>query len=185
MKDEILRLLKEREHSYRCVLAQAALAKDGGVWKNVFTRFIALYRSDEEPVPLHYDYGEFLMVSRPLQMGEFQAVLESLEKDKKLFVPGTPLVPDVPMEGVFEQRQDEAKYLHSDEPHFKLHWPTNFYLFNPSSNCISSGKRAWALSHRDFPLFPDSTAAFESVFRVNVRGLTWEKAIAFCLESVP
>jgi len=145
----IVRLLQERERLYGWVAGRTFLSRNrvGEDWARAATRIEVLYKEDEKPEELRWEYDHGMLVKFALFQDEFVRMLDALIEKGQLNLPGNPPI-EVNLEGGFMP----GEYLPSKGWGFAFPWPANFYQFGQHTPAYPS-QRPFISRHA--PAFTD------------------------------
>lgn len=170
VREEIIKLLKERESSYGYVMVSTALSmsEKENIWKNIITEVEVLHKDEEKPPENKYNYKNFSLSKVILKSNDFVKLLDKIVEDNILAIKD---LPEIKIEGAFE-KADWMRLIPSNDRVFGLNWPCNGYNFASSTKeSFPSGP----FVSSNLPLFPDGRLAIR-----NMIGLDLSKYDQYC-----
>jgi len=123
---EIRRIIRNRESTYGRVKVTTALVKWAGNWKLVLARYAVLPSDDLTEYAKSFDYDDFHLHENTVTIEQFLSLLESIEHDGTLRVPGSE---GVSVNGRIQKWPNTNNHQPSSESAFNLDWPADSYAF--------------------------------------------------------
>jgi len=155
VKDEIISILKKNRELYEDILVQSAIVKENGVWKNVVTKVVPLYKNEKHALVKTLDYGDFVIIEDIISANELAEKLEQLISEEKFTIKGHTLQKDGPI--YFEK----VRPMESKNDLFNVGWSADCYMvrLNERSRIHIPSEPLLTLKN---PLFPNAYHAIKN-----------------------
>lgn len=162
IKDEIKKLIKNREGTYKSALITTALSKVQDSWRNVFTKITLSNKDGDVSEKLEYD--NFILSKVSITVDEFLKILDDLILKGDLKIKNCP---DVKATGTFEYDR-YWRYRSSNDDWLKNEWPMHNYIFKIGKQTPAYPPNGPLISTQH-PHFQDGQSAIKYYFGFDLR----------------
>jgi len=155
VKDEILSILDKNKEFFGAVRVQSAIVREKGLYRNIVTKIVPLYKNKKHTPVETLDYGDFVLVEDIISVENLKKELEELISKEEFRIKAYTLQKDDTIQ--FEK----VSLLESGDELFNLGWSAHWYMvrINESSITHIPTKPLLALKN---PLFPHAYHAIKS-----------------------
>lgn len=173
VKKEILGIIDKRRNTYGKVLAQSAILRREGRWRNIVTKLLPLYVGEKPGKLEKLDYGEFAIIESLISLGNLSKLIKSLsqEKDTTISIDNYEIEIKV---GSFSSGYE----YDSGSDYLNVGWFFKSFVFS-----CSRESRIGPLVSPKLPLFPDSNDAIKKHIGIDLAVSSSNYGIAICLPS--
>lgn len=155
-ENEIYRLLESRKENYGDVLLKVIFIKDDTTndLRNHLTIFEVLHKDDELPSEFYYDYGDYILARKIININSLKIIIQKLIHEGLLQIKG---LPNIFIEGYID-KDNEWPSKPSNEKPLGLLWGFNEFVLRADEK-FKSRRNSRPILSKDLPFFPDSDGA--------------------------
>jgi len=146
-QQELLSLIEKRRSQYGQVLVSSVLIKNGDLWRNSLTHFMALPKEAQYKLPKTLDYSDIIAIKTLISIDELKEVANQLFSGK-VIIRG---LPPIDFKGHYYSTFE--LYYKSGDEYINSKWPSNVYhIVSEDSTRGPINRRRIATT--DAPFFP-------------------------------
>lgn len=162
---ELFELWESRAHTYGEVSFGAAIVNENAAWKNLFTYFLPLQRTDRAPSGVSADYKDFKILSGSLKLRDVEELLTKLSETNELSIPA---LPAVPLEASLYPGSSR-RFCTSSEEWFPVGYPCFEYRWSIGNDSQGTLPQRTIYSI-NLPIYPGGKEAIEDLLRIQLGG---------------